>query len=129
MIIIRIQDVKQYFSTLLSLRSKTTIKHLLKGAWTLDANSRVTGAIAQAAWVQANVETSGHIRNLRVEEQASAHTGMVQQVRGNILDVRSGNGVSNWNLVETTILDGVAATDFPTGRRDRCQALPQPEYG
>src|SRR5271157_1441888 len=61
------------------------------------------------------VETSGHVKTLRVEEVPAQRSGVVKEVRGIVLVVRSGNGEETWNVTPLTILTGIERGQFQPG--------------
>jgi len=77
------------------------------GQWTVDASTQITGSIAVADWVYVDVEASGHVDILRFVERPAVRGGVVQEVRGNVLVVQSGNAAETWNVIPATILVGV----------------------
>ncbi|HET6452126.1 MAG TPA: hypothetical protein VFI08_12485 [Spirochaetia bacterium] len=85
------------------------------GTWTVDKETKVTGAVMVADWVYVNVETSGHVKALRVEEVPTPHSGVVKEVKGDVLLVRSGNGEVSWNVTQLTMLDGIERGQFQPG--------------
>jgi hypothetical protein len=107
-----------YYGTVESFGGGTvvvkTTKHSI-GTWKIGANSKVTGSIASADWVFVDVETSGHVKTLRMEEHPTQHSGVVKGVRGKVFSVHSGVRVENWNLMETTIMSGISESDVAVG--------------
>ena len=85
------------------------------GTWTVDKETRISGSIAVADWVSFNVATSGHVRSLKVEEVPAGRSGVVKEVRGIVLVVRSGNGQETWNVTPLTILNGIDRGQFQPG--------------
>jgi hypothetical protein len=91
-----------------------TTKHST-GHWTLDAATEKTGSVKVGDWVFVEVETSGHLKILRFEERPTAHAGVIQKIHEKVLSVHSGSDMVNWNLTETTMLNGVALADLKVG--------------
>jgi hypothetical protein len=91
-----------------------TTKHST-GHWKIDAATERTGSIEVGDWVFVEVETSGHLKTLRFEERPTAHAGVIQKIHEKVLSVHSGSDIENWNLTETTILNGVARADLKVG--------------
>lgn len=91
-----------------------TTKHST-GHWTIDAATEKTGSIEVGDWVFVEVETSGHLKVLRFEERPTPHAGVIQKIHKNVLSVHSGSDIVNWNLTETTILNGVTRADLNVG--------------
>ena len=85
------------------------------GNWTIDKSTRVTGGLQATAWVYVDVEPSGHVKALRVEEVAAQRGGVVKQVKGIVLVVKSGSGEETWNVTPITILQGIDAGRFQPG--------------
>jgi hypothetical protein len=85
------------------------------GHWRVDGATRIVGGIAQGDWVFADVEPSGHVHFLRFEERPTVRSGVVVEVQGAALFVRSGTGAEEWNVVETTALIGIAPGQFRRG--------------
>jgi hypothetical protein len=85
------------------------------GTWRVDEKSVVKGPMAPGDWVYVEVETSGHIKLLRWEETPAPRAGVVKEVHGNILVVRSGNGEETWNVTPETILNGIERGQFQPG--------------
>jgi hypothetical protein len=85
------------------------------GHWKVDSATRVTGSVAHADWVFVEVERSGHVRVLRFEERPTPHSGVVKEVHGRVLSVHSGPNMETWNLTETTITEGISASDVTVG--------------
>jgi hypothetical protein len=85
------------------------------GHWTVDSSTRITGAIAVADWVYADVATSVHVIALRMEERPAGRAGVVKEVRGEVLVVRSGNGQETWNVTPETMLNGIERGQFQPG--------------
>ncbi len=85
------------------------------GHWTVDKNTRITGGVEAPDWVYVDVETSGHVKILRVEEVPAQRGGVVKEVRGIVLVVRSGNGEETWNVTPLTMLDGIDRGQFQPG--------------
>ncbi len=91
-----------------------TAKHST-GHWTIDAATTRTGSIEAGDWVFVEVETSGHLKTLRFEERPTPHAGVIQKIHGQVLSVHSGSDIENWNLKQTTILNGVSREDLKVG--------------
>lgn len=85
------------------------------GHWTVDSGTHITGAIAVADWVYADVATSGHVNVLKFEERPAGRSGVVKEVRGIVLVVRSGNGQETWNVTPETMLTGIERGQFQPG--------------
>ena len=85
------------------------------GNWTIDPKTHCEGSVQAGDWVFADVETSGHVKILRFEERPTAHVGVIQKIHDRVLTVHSGPNIENWNLKETTLLDGVAQADLRPG--------------
>ncbi|MDR3415102.1 MAG: hypothetical protein P4L83_02855 [Nevskia sp.] len=85
------------------------------GHWQVDRASHLNGGPSPGDWVYADVDGSGHVDTLRIEEHPIGHTGVVWQVHGGTLTVRSGNGLETWNMVETTTVSGVDRSLFAVG--------------
>ena len=85
------------------------------GHWKIDSATRITGSIAPGDWVFVEVERSGHVSILRFEERPTAHSGVVKEIQGKILSVRSGSSTERWNLAETTIASGISASEIQVG--------------
>ena len=85
------------------------------GNWTYDKNTHITGGMQATDWVYVDVEPSGHVKTLRVEEVAAQRGGVVKQVKGNVLMVKSGSAEENWNVTPITILQGIEAGQFQPG--------------
>lgn len=85
------------------------------GHWTVDSNTQITGAIAVADWVYVDVATSGHVNVLRFQERPAGRSGVVKEVRGIVLVVRSGNGEETWNVTPETIVTGIERGQFQPG--------------
>jgi len=77
------------------------------GTWTVDQATKITGGVGVADWVYVSVETSGHVRSVKVEEVPTSHAGVVKEVNGVVLLVRSGNGQESWNVTPLTMMDGI----------------------
>ena len=91
-----------------------TTKHST-GHWKIDAATERTGSIEVGDWVFVEVETSGHLKTLRFEERPTAHAGVIQKIHDKVFSVHSGPNIENWNLTETTMLNGVALADLKVG--------------
>ena len=85
------------------------------GHWAVDSKTHITGAIAVADWVYADVATSGHVNVLKFEERPAGRSGVVKEVRGIVLLVRSGNGQETWNVTPETMLTGIERGQFQPG--------------
>ena len=87
------------------------------GTWTVDQATRITGGIGVADWVYVSVETSGHVRSIKVEEVPTSHSGVVKEVNGNgnVLLVRSGNDQESWNVTPLTMMEGIDRGQFQPG--------------
>ena len=82
------------------------------GTWKVDHATQVTGAIREYDWVSVEVENSGHVTALQLEEHPAGHGGVVKAINGVVLTVHSGNSMESWNVVKTTLGDtGVAIGD------------------
>jgi hypothetical protein len=77
------------------------------GTWKVDRATQVTGAIREYDWVSVEVEKSGHVTSLQLEEHPTLHGGVVKAISGNgvVLTVHSGPNMESWNKVETTLGD------------------------
>lgn len=73
------------------------------GHWEMDRETRVEGEILPGDWVFVDVGVSGHVRRARLEERAVSRAGVVVDVRGPVLRVRSGRDEDSWNVTETTV--------------------------
>jgi len=107
-----------FYGTVESYGGGTIVVHTTKhsvGTWKTDGTTKITGAIEALDWVFVDVETSGHVRTLRMEEKPTQHSGVVKEVKGKVLAVHSGPNMENWNLTETTIMNGIAAADVAVG--------------
>ena len=91
-----------------------TTKHST-GHWKVDDTTKVNQPVREADWVFVKVETSGHVTDLRFEERPTPHSGVIEKIHDNVLTVHSGPNIEHWNLMETTILDGVARADLAVG--------------
>ena len=91
-----------------------TTKHSTDHA-KIDASSNLTGHIVAGDWVYLEVETSGHVLVLRLEEHPAPRAGIIKEIKGEELFVRSGNDTENWNLKETTLLNGISRSDLKVG--------------
>jgi hypothetical protein len=91
-----------------------TTKHST-GHWTIDATTKRTSSIEAGDWVFVEVETSGHLKTLRFEERPTPHAGVIQKIHDQVLSVHSGSDIENWNLKQTTILNGVSRADLQVG--------------
>jgi hypothetical protein len=91
-----------------------TTKHST-GHWTIDATTQRTGSIEAGDWVFVEVETSGHLKTLRFEERPTPHAGVIQKIHDQVLWVHSGSDIENWNLKQTTIMNGVSRADLQVG--------------
>ena len=85
------------------------------GTWTVDQATKITGGIGVADWVYVSVETSGHVKSIKVEEVPTSHSGVVKEVKGNVPLVRSGNDQVSWNVTPITMLDGIDRGQFQPG--------------
>ena len=78
---------------------------------TVDESTKVTGAVVVvvADWVYVDVDASGHLKTLRVEEIPKPRAGVVKEIRGNgdTLIVRSGIQDETWGVTPFTILVGI----------------------
>jgi hypothetical protein len=81
----------------------------------VDGSTLVSGKIERFDWVSIEIETSGHARSVKVEEHATSHVGVIKEIKGDVLYVRSGNDTLNWNLKETTILTDISRDDLKPG--------------
>ena len=108
----------QYYGTVESygdgvLVVKTT-KHSM-GHWKVVPATQVSGSIKPFDWVFVDLGGSGHIKELRFEERPTPHAGVIKEIKGKVLFVRSGNSVEEWNLAPTTLLSGVSESDLGVG--------------
>jgi hypothetical protein len=85
------------------------------GHWAVDKATKITGAVAVADWVYVDVETSGHVKTLKVEEVPAGRSGVVKEVKGEVLVVRSGSGEQTWNVTPLTMLSGIDRGQFQPG--------------
>ncbi|HZS40196.1 MAG TPA: hypothetical protein VFF06_25370 [Polyangia bacterium] len=111
-------DELQFYGTVESFAGGALVVKTTKGStghWRVDGTTKVTGAVAAADWVFVDVETSGHVKTLKVEEQPTSHTGVIKAVEREVLDVASGKTVEKWNLTPTTIFEGVARAAVKPG--------------
>jgi len=52
---------------------------------------------------------------LRVEERPTGHAGVIQSIHDHVLSVHSGPNIENWNIMETTIMNGAARSEVKAG--------------
>jgi len=109
---------EQFYGTVESYADGTlvvkTTKHSTDKSH-VDSHTQVTGSIEKLDWVSVEVETSGHARVVKVEEHATPHTGVVKEIKGDVLYVRSGNDTLNWNLKDTTVLTDISRDEIKVG--------------
>jgi hypothetical protein len=77
------------------------------GTWSVDKATAVTGAVEVGDWVFANVEASGHVKTLKLEERATKRGGVIKSIKGIVLTIHSGSFVESWNVTPSTVLVGV----------------------
>jgi hypothetical protein len=88
------------------------------GHWIVGPATQMEGPQPEPGdWVYVLVEPSGHIARLRFAERPEPRSGTISEVNGDTLTVQSGNGTEEWNVVETTRMDGVARGSFAPGEQ------------
>ena len=85
------------------------------GRWKIDSKTRREGSFSVGDWVFAEVGAADRLKTLRFEERPIARTGTIQKISDRTLTVRTELIVETWNLKETTLTDGVSASDLKAG--------------
>ena len=85
------------------------------GHWLVDQSTHLDGAPVPGDWVYADVDAAGHVSTLHILEHPVGYSGVVRSIRNTTLVVQSGQRTYQWNLAETTSLQGVDPAKLAPG--------------